>query len=72
MMASSYLVGRLTGEYVLDHHSASQSNPLYDLLSGEWNWDWASEIAPQLELPKLVWPAEVVGRITAAASSERD
>lgn len=70
LMASSYLVGRLTGSYVLDHHSASQSNPLYDLMSGEWNHDWSSEIAPQLELPRLVWPSDVVGHITRAASSE--
>jgi xylulokinase len=70
MMASSYLIGRLTGEYVLDHHSASQSNPLYDLFSGEWNREWSSEIAPQLELPRLVWPSEVVGHVTNAAASE--
>ena len=29
--ASSYLVARLTGEYVLDHHSASHWAPLYDV-----------------------------------------
>ena len=29
--ASSYLVSRLTGEYVLDHHSASHWAPLYDV-----------------------------------------
>ena len=28
---SSFVVARLTGEYVLDHHSASQCDPLYDL-----------------------------------------
>ena len=31
LMASSYLVHRLTGRYVLDHHSASQCDPMYDL-----------------------------------------
>ncbi len=29
--SNSYAVARLTGEYVLDHHSASQSDPLYDI-----------------------------------------
>ena len=29
--AASYLVSRLTGEYVLDHHSASHWAPLYDV-----------------------------------------
>ena len=27
----SFVVARLTGEYVLDHHTASQNDPLYDL-----------------------------------------
>ena len=35
-MASSYLAFRLTGEYVLDHHSASQSVPLYSPRTNAW------------------------------------
>ncbi|WP_326550407.1 FGGY-family carbohydrate kinase [Micromonospora sp. NBC_01813] len=70
MMASSLLVHRLTGEYVLDHHSASQCDPLYDLTSGSWATDLADEIAPGLRLPRLHWPTEVVGRITDAAAAQ--
>ncbi|MGH2949916.1 MAG: FGGY family carbohydrate kinase, partial [Solirubrobacteraceae bacterium] len=61
LMASSYVVHRLTGEYVLDHHSASQCDPLYDLGAGGWIGTWADEIAPGLPLPRLVWPGEVAG-----------
>lgn len=68
-MASSYLVQRLTGSYVLDHHSASQCDPLYDMTAGGWAFDWANEVAPHLELPTLLWPAEVAGRVTAEASA---
>ncbi|MGB9184208.1 MAG: FGGY-family carbohydrate kinase [Solirubrobacteraceae bacterium] len=68
LMASSLVVHRLTGEYILDHASASQCDPLYDLEGKRWLEDWAGEIAPGLELPRLVWPAEVVGHITAAAA----
>ncbi|MEV0393584.1 FGGY-family carbohydrate kinase [Polymorphospora rubra] len=68
-MASSFLVHRLTGEYVLDHHSASQSDPLYDLHAQAWLDDLAAEIAPGLELPRLSWPAETAGRVTAAAAA---
>ncbi|TDB92182.1 sugar kinase [Micromonospora fluostatini] len=67
-MASSFLVHRLTGEYVLDHHSASQSDPLYDLPAQAWLDDLAAQVAPGLELPRLLWPAEVAGRVTAAAA----
>ena len=35
-MPSSWLVRRLTGAYVLDHHSASQCTPLYDTQAQRW------------------------------------
>lgn len=68
-MASSYLGYRLTGEYVLDHHSASQSVPLYDPVAHEWIADWCEQIAPGLEWPRLVWPADVIGTVTPAAAA---
>jgi xylulokinase len=67
-MPSSWLAYQLTGRYVLDHHSASQCTPLYDSLAQEWYSPWADLIAPQLELPPLVWPGDVVGVVTAAAA----
>ncbi|MFP5021969.1 FGGY-family carbohydrate kinase [Pseudonocardia phyllosphaerae] len=70
LMCSSYLVHRLTGEYVLDHHSASQAGPMYDLATAAWAPDWAATTAPGLELPRLLWPTEVAGRVTAAAAAE--
>jgi xylulokinase len=61
----SYVIARLTGEYVLDHHTASQCDPLYDLHRRAWARDWAEEIAPGLELPRLAWAAETVGTVSA-------
>jgi xylulokinase len=69
LMASSYLVLKLTGEYVLDHHSASQCDPMYDLRAATWATDWASSIAPRLRLPELFWPTEVVGTVTPEAAA---
>jgi xylulokinase len=68
-MASSYLVRRLTGAYVLDHHSASQAVPLYDSAKQDWVDDWAAAIAEHIELPRLAWPAETAGHVTAAAAA---
>ena len=65
-MPSSYLARRLTGEYVLDHHSASQCTPLYDTLEQEW---WLDEIAGPIELPPLRWPGDAAGTVTAAAAA---
>lgn len=69
LMASSFLVHRLTGRYVLDHQSASQCVPMYDLRRREWASDWAESVAPGLELPELSWPTEVVGHVTREAAS---
>jgi len=65
-MPASWLAYRLTGEYVLDHHSASQSTPLYDTDALAWHAPWAQHVAPGLELPPLRWPGEQAGVTTAA------
>jgi xylulokinase len=70
LMASSYLVHRLTGRYVLDHHSASQCDPMYDQQALGWAADWAGRVAPGIRLPELAWPTEVVGTVSAAAARE--
>jgi xylulokinase len=66
--SNSYIVAKLTGEYVMDHHTASQCDPLYATPTFEWNLDWAERICAHLPLPRLVWPDEVVGSVTVAAS----
>ena len=68
-MASSFAVARLTGRWILDHHSASQCDPLYDLHASEWNRKWAELVAPGLPLPTLAWPGEVVGEVNDAGSA---
>lgn len=69
LMASSFLVHRLTGRYVLDHQSASQCVPMYDLMARDWARDWADSVAPGLALPELAWPTEIVGRVTREAAA---
>ncbi|MBF6331582.1 FGGY-family carbohydrate kinase [Nocardia transvalensis] len=68
LMASSFLVYRLTGRYVLDHQSASQCVPMYDLHRRGWAADWAEAVAPGLPLPELAWPTEIVGQVTREAA----
>ena len=70
LMASSFVVYRLTGEYTLDHHSASQCTPMYDLAAQAWITDWSESIAPGLSLPRLAWPGEVVGRVGADGAAQ--
>lgn len=68
--SNSYIVAKLTGEYVLDHHTASQCDPLYDLRAADWAKDWVERVAPGLPLPRLAWPSEVVGEVHDAAAEE--
>jgi xylulokinase len=67
-MASSFVAHRLTEEYVLDHHSASECAPLYDVREYGWIEDRTEEIAPDLPLPRLLWPADVAGEVSREAS----
>jgi xylulokinase len=68
-MASSFVVARLTGRWMLDHQSASQCDPLYDLDASAWARDWADEVVPGVPLPELAWPGEVVGTVHAGGAS---
>jgi len=67
--ASSYLVSRLTGEYILDHHSASHWAPLYDQTRNAWIGEWAERVAPRVTLPGLVWPQQTCGRVSREAAA---
>ncbi|MGH3301514.1 MAG: FGGY-family carbohydrate kinase [Streptosporangiaceae bacterium] len=67
--AHSFVTHRLTGEYVLDHHTASQFDPLYDMRAGGWHPRWSQEVAGGVELPRLAWPGEVIGAMTPQAAS---
>jgi len=68
-MPSSWLVHRLTGEYVLDHQSASQCTPLYDTDAQDWYEPWAKDICPDLDLPPLRWSGEAAGTVHEAAAA---
>jgi xylulokinase len=67
-MPSSWLVRQLTGAYVLDHHSASQCTPLYDVNAHDWFAPWVRLICPDLQLPPLAWADDVAGVVTPYAS----
>ncbi|BDY31862.1 MULTISPECIES: FGGY-family carbohydrate kinase [Mycolicibacterium] len=67
--SNSYIAAKLTGEYVLDHHTASQCDPLYATRDFAWNTPWAQRICGHLPLPRLVWPSDVVGTVTREAAA---
>jgi xylulokinase len=68
--STSYLTWKLTGQYVIDHYTAANFSPLYDVATQDWTTDLAPDILPLDRLPRLMWSTEVAGHITAAAAAE--
>ncbi len=68
--ASSYLVYRLTGEKVMDRHTASHYMPLMDIKSLEWSDKFADEILELQKLPRLAWSDELAGYVSSTGAKE--
>ncbi len=70
LTSTSYLVWKLTGEYVIDHYTAGSFSPLYDIATQDWTADLAPDILPLEKLPRLMWSTEVAGQVTPQAAAE--
>lgn len=68
--ASSYLTYRLTGEHVMDRHTASHYIPLFDLKSLEWTDRYAQQVADPSLLPRLGWSDELAGEVSPQGARE--
>ncbi|HEY6918559.1 MAG TPA: FGGY family carbohydrate kinase, partial [Tabrizicola sp.] len=69
LTSTSYLTWKLTGQYVIDHYTAANFSPLYDVVRQDWT-DQLADILPLEKLPRLQWSTEIAGHITAAAAAE--
>lgn len=70
LTSTSFITHRLTGEYVIDHYTAANFSPLYDVKRLDWSDALTSSILPLDRLPRLLWSTEIAGRVTAAAAAE--
>jgi xylulokinase len=70
LTSTSYLTFRLTGEYVIDHYTAANFSPLYDVNRLDWTNALAPDIIGQDKLPRLMWSSDIAGRVTAKAAAE--
>jgi xylulokinase len=68
MTSTSFLVQRLTGEVVIDHYTAANFSPLYDVETQTWVDDLADDILPLDKLPQLLWSNQIAGHVTPAAA----
>lgn len=69
LTSTSFLVHRLTGEYVIDHYTAANFAPIYDVDALDWCFDLAPDIATPEMLPRLLWSSDIAGHITAEAAA---
>ena len=70
LSSTSYLTWKLTGQYVIDHYTAANFSPLYDVATQDWTADLAPHILPLEKLPRLMWSTEIAGHVTAQAAAE--
>jgi xylulokinase len=68
--STSFLVWKLTGDWVIDHYTAANFAPLYDVGRQDWTDALAPDILPLGHLPRLMWSGAIAGRVTAAAAAE--
>jgi xylulokinase len=69
LTSTSYLVWKLTGQHVIDHYTAANFSPLYDVAAQGWS-DALADILPLDRLPRLLWSTEIAGQVTARAAAE--
>ena len=69
LTSTSYLTWKLTGEYVIDHYTAANFSPLYDVNRLQWTTDLAADIVAQDQLPRLMWSTEIAGHVTPEAAA---
>ena len=68
LSATSYLTWKLTGEYTIDHYTAANFSPLYDVTKLNWTNALAG-FAPLSMLPRLGWATDIAGHVTPAAAA---
>ncbi|WP_372574577.1 FGGY-family carbohydrate kinase [Ruegeria jejuensis] len=70
LTSTSFLVQRLTGEVLIDHYTAANFSPLYDVAKQDWVDDLADDIIGLDRLPRLMWSNEIAGHITRSAAEQ--
>ncbi len=70
LTSTSYLVFRLTGEYVMDHYTAANFSPLYLVDEQGWSSELSADIVELEKLPRLAWSTEIAGALSARAAAQ--
>lgn len=66
--STTFIVQRLTGRCVVDHYTAANTSPLYDVGRLAYMDELAPGIVPIEKLPEPVWSTDIAGHVTAKAA----
>lgn len=67
--STTFLTWKLTGRHVIDHYTAANFSPLYDIARQDWCFD-LHDICPPKMLPALMWSGQIAGHVTPQAAAE--
>ena len=70
LTSTSYLTFKLTGRNVIDHYTAPNFAPLYDIRAQAWSDALGSDICPLEMLPDLMWSTGIAGTVSPQAARE--
>ena len=70
LTSTSFLVHKLTERFVIDHYTAANFSPLYNIHTQNWSEELTKDIISLECLPELKWSTEIIGNITKKAASE--
>lgn len=68
--SSDYVVLKLTGEHVIDRHTASYFAPLFNCATGDWDPRYQDDVIDIARLPRIGDATDLAGTVTPAASAE--
>jgi len=70
LTSTSFLVHKLTGEFVIDHYTAANFSPLYLIDELGWSTALSDDIIGVEKLPRLAWTTDIAGHVTQEAGAE--
>lgn len=69
--ATSFIVGRLTGNYVIDHYTAAAGFvPFYNIEQKKWNNEICKPLVDPEQLPEIYWSTDIAGYVSKKAASQ--
>lgn len=66
--STTYIVHKLTGQTVIDHYTAANFSPLYDVEKQGWTTELTGEIVDETFLPEILWSSQIAGKVTEEAA----